>query len=427
MATTSSDRIFSLDLIRGIAVMGIFSVNVVGMAMIERAYFYPPDYGFDGLGDRVMWTLNSIFVDGRFRSLFSILFGASMTLVIERAVAAGRAGWKVHYPRMIVLLLFGVVHYYLLWWGDILVNYAVVGMVAFVFWRLREKWLLLIALGLLAFQQVPGFIETFEQMAKLEAGRARDATPEERAKAQEILSGGQSEAEKQRGIARDKAKHASVAAHLRGQLTGNAVWRPWQGLLGYGPETLMLMLIGMAAYKSGFLTGAWSRRRYAIVAATCLGVDLLVHAIGATLSLRADFAPEVYFPWTFTFPSPLHPVGALGYAALFILLFANRGALAERFAAVGRAAFTNYLGATVIGTLLFSGTFLGWYGELSRGEAWLIVPFVWVLMLLWSKWWLDRFRYGPFEWAWRCLARWKREPMRRVDARPAPVSELPTA
>ena len=410
MATTSSDRILSLDLIRGIAVMGIFSVNVVGMAMMERAYFYPPDYGFDGLGDRIMWAINSIFVDGRFRSLFSILFGASMTLVIERAVAAGRAGWKVHFPRMIVLLAFGVAHYYLLWWGDILVNYAVVGMVAFLFWRLREKWLLLIALALLAFQQLPGFVETFERIAKLEAGQAPDATPKERAKAEEILEQ-PSQAEQQRAIARDKAKHASVAAHLRGQLTGNAAWRPWQGLLGYGPETLMLMLIGMAAYKSGFLTGAWSRRRYAIVAAACLGIDLAVHAIGTYLTLRAEFAPEVYFPWIFTFPSPLHPVGALGYAALFILLFSQGGALADRFAAVGRAAFTNYLGATVIGTLIFSGSFLGLYGELSRGEAWLIVPPVWAFMLLWSKWWLDRFRYGPFEWAWRCLARWKWEPM----------------
>src|SRR5690606_25802203 len=246
MATTTPDRILSLDVIRGIAVMGIFSVNVVGMAMIERAYFYPPDYGFDGLGDRVMWALNSIFVDGRFRSLFSILFGASLAWVIERAVAAGRAGWKVHFPRMFVLMLFGVLHYYLLWWGDILVNYAVVGMVAYLFWRLREKWLLLIALGLLVFQQVPGFVQTFDRMAKLEAGRVPDATAEQRAEAQETVEG-PADAERQAAIERDKANHASVAAHLRGQLTGNAAWRPWQGLLGYGPETLMLMLVGMAA------------------------------------------------------------------------------------------------------------------------------------------------------------------------------------
>ena len=133
MATTSPDRILSLDVIRGIAVMGIFSVNVVGMAMIEQAYFYPPAYGFEGLGDRIMWAANFILVDGKFRSLFSILFGASLVLVIERAVAAGKKGWQVHYPRMIVLLLFGLAHFYLLWWGDILANYALVGMIAYVY------------------------------------------------------------------------------------------------------------------------------------------------------------------------------------------------------------------------------------------------------------------------------------------------------
>jgi uncharacterized protein len=421
MATTSADRILSLDIIRGIAVMGIFSVNVVGMAMMEQAYFYPPDYGFSSLGDKIMWTLNSIFVDGRFRSLFSILFGASMTLVIERAVAAGRAGWKVHYPRMIVLLLFGVIHYYLLWWGDILVNYAVVGMVAFFAWRLSAKWLLALAVGLIALQTVPGFVETFERLAQVEAAQAPDATPEEQAKVQEML-GGPDETERQQAIARDKAKHASIDAHLRGQMTGDAALRPWQGLMGYGPETLGLMLIGMAAYKAGFLTGAWRRKSYVIVAAAFLGLDLTVHAIGAYLTLQADFAPQTYFPWIFTFPGPLHPVGALGYAALIILLFSHGGALADRFAAVGRAAFTNYLGATVIGTLLFSGTFLGLYGELSRGEAWLVVPVVWAIMLLWSKWWLDRYRYGPFEWAWRSLARWERQPMRKRIAAEIPAT-----
>jgi uncharacterized protein len=94
-------------------------------------------------------------------------------------------------------------------------------------------------------------------------------------------------------------------------------------------------------------------------------------------------------------------------------VFANGGALANRFAAVGRAAFTNYLGATVIGTILFFGTGFGLYGEVSRVEAWLFAPFVWALMLLWSKPWLDHFRYGPFEWAWRSLSRWRWEPMRR--------------
>src|SRR4029078_8629564 len=92
-----------------------------------------------------MWAANFIVVDNKFRSLFSILFGASTVLVIERGIAAGRKSWQVHFPRMIVLLLFGLAHFYFLWWGDILANYAMVGMVAFVFWRLKPKWLLLCA------------------------------------------------------------------------------------------------------------------------------------------------------------------------------------------------------------------------------------------------------------------------------------------
>lgn len=410
MATTSPDRILSLDVIRGIAVMGIFSVNVVGMAMIENAYFYPPDYGFGSTGDRTMWAFNAIFVDGRFRALFSILFGASLTLVVERAVATGRNAWLVHYPRMIVLLGFGLLHFYLLWWGDILANYALVGMIAFLFWRLPAKWLLPIALAVLAFYYVPGFVENARLLTQVEAGLAPDATPEERAKTEGMLSGVTSPADE---IAEDKADHASIPAHFAAFTEGRRATEPFTSMFGYGIETFGFMLLGMAGYRSGFLTGAWRRRGYATVAIVCLGIDVPVHAYGAWASLQSDFAPQVFFPWTQVYVSPLHAVGAVGYAALIMLIFTRRGALADRFAAVGRAAFTNYLGATILGTLVFFGTFGGLYGELSRGEAWLFVPPVWAFMLLWSKWWLDRYRYGPFEWAWRSLARWKWEPMRR--------------
>jgi len=410
MATTSADRILSLDIVRGIAVMAIFSVNIVGMAMIESAYFYPPDFGFDSVGDRVMWTLNSIFVDGRFRSLFSILFGASLTVVVERAVAAGKEGWHVHYPRMLVLLLFGTAHFYLLWWGDILVNYALVGMIAYLFWQLRPGALVVIAAFALIVFYAPTLVETQEQLAKVAASRAPGASPELVAEVQEMLSAPDDFNEQ---IEEDRANNASIAAHVRASTSMPAAMRPWNSVPGYGLETLGLMLLGMAAYKSGFLTGAWSRRGYVLVAVLCLAADLIPHTYAAWLSLRSDFAPEVYFPWTRSYLNPLHAVGAFGYAALIILMFPIRSALADRFAAVGRTAFTNYLGATVIGTLLFNGSFGGLYATLSRGEVWLFVPFVWALMLLWSKWWLDRYRYGPFEWAWRSLSRWEWQPMRR--------------
>src|SRR5262245_18477929 len=138
MATTSPDRdrIFSLDVIRGVAVMGIFSVNIIAFAMIEAAYFNPPAYGGwhgENLG---LWAVNMLVIDGKMRTLFSMLFGASTLLVIERAEAAGQSGPKVHIRRMLVLLCFGLLHYYLIWFGDILVLYATSGLIAFLFRRL---------------------------------------------------------------------------------------------------------------------------------------------------------------------------------------------------------------------------------------------------------------------------------------------------
>jgi len=412
MATRPSDRIPSLDIIRGIAVMGIFSVNVVGMAMIERAYFNPPDYGFDGLGDRIMWAANFILVDGKFRSLFSILFGASMVLVIERGITAGKEAWQVHYPRMIVLLLFGLAHFYFFWWGDILANYALVGMIAFVFWRLPIRLLLLASALALSLTYMPALALGFERMSAestevVEFGNAVISEDEDGPLAGEIA------AMRAQEIANDKAAHATPAAHFRAMTNGTHRLRPFESVPDYGLETLGLMLLGMAGYKSGFLTGSWSRRRYTHVAAVLVGASLLWFGQACWRILEADFASGTFRPWGTLFMYPMHPFSAMGYAALAILAFGNGGALAGRLAAVGRTAFTNYLGATVIGTLLFSGIFLGLYGELSRGEAWLIVPPVWAFMLLWSKWWLDRFRYGPFEWVWRCLARWKWEPMRK--------------
>jgi uncharacterized protein len=417
MASRAAERILSLDVIRGIAVMGILSVNIVGMAMIQDAYAFPPLYGFHSEGDRITWALNSIFVDGRFRALFSILFGASLTVVVKRAVETGKGGWQVHFPRMIVLLLFGCIHYYMLWWGDILVNYAVVGMVAYLFWRLKPEHLLLAAALALSAYYIPQFVDLASRLALIEQSHAPGASPELRQKALKMLT---PPSALPREIMSDTAEHASISAHLRASTSGDAALEPWQGILGYGLETLGFMLIGMAGFKSGFLTGAWSKRQYARIAAACLAIDLTVQTYAAVASLRADFAPITYFPWTSCYVGPLRPVGAIGYAALIMLVFGRHGAVADRFAAVGRAAFTNYLGSTIVGTLVFYGTFGGLYGQLSRGQVWLFVPFVWALMLLWSKPWLDRYTYGPFEWAWRSLSRRKLQPMRKGARPPMP-------
>ena len=421
MATTSppSDRLITLDVVRGLAVMGIFSVNVVAMAMLQFAYFYPPAYGFDGVGDHIMWFLNFLFVDGKLRSLFSMLFGASMLLVIERAVKAGRSGWRIHYARMIVLLAIGWLHWALLWWGDILTHYAAVGMVVVLLWKLRAKWLLIISCVLFVLHFAPGAYFFTKEIAEYRQVQRGEASPEAVKKWDERMKELTPSAET---LAKDRAEHRNIATRFDAVIpdfskgvTGEKVFEVLSPL-DLGPlwlETLALMLLGMAGYRSGFLTGAWPDGSYRKVAAIGLGIGLLVYGALGIRAWLADFGPVEMFTATQVGTPLFRPVMASGYAALFILMFRNPSAIRDRFAAVGRTAFSNYLLCTILGTFVFYEFGLGLYGDVSRGEAWLLVPPVWAAMLLWSKPWLDRFNYGPLEWVWRSLARMKLQPMRK--------------
>ena len=404
----AQDRLISLDVIRGIAVMGIFSVNIVGMAMIDNAYEYPPAFGFEAWTDKLMWAVNFVLIDGKMRSLFSMLFGASMLLVIERAVRAGQSPAKVHYARMIVLLALGFLHFLLLWWGDILTHYAAVGMVVFLLWKLRARYLIAISLIGFALYATPGVYFMHQQLAEYRASQAPDAPAELKKKWAERMSHLKPGAKE---IAEDRAEHQSIATRVDAVVPDD-LDRPFD----LGPlwiETVSLMLLGMGLYKTGFITGEWEDRRYRKVAIACLGIAGTAFAAFAAYILANDFAPAAYFPPSEAYSAPLRPLMATGYAALIILLFRQSSAVRDRIAAVGRTAFSNYLGCTILGTFLFYGFAGNLYGQLSRGEAWLVVPLVWLAMLAWSKPWLDRFAYGPFEWLWRSLARWEMQPMRK--------------
>ena len=407
----ASDRIRSLDITRGVAVMGIFSVNVVGMAMMQIAYFYPPAFGFEHLTDKLMWLANFILIDGKFRSLFSIMFGASLLLIVDRAIAAGRSPWKTHYARMIVLLLLGAAHFFLLWWGDILTHYAAVGMVAFLFFKLRARTLFILSIvGFLLYAGPSAYfsadgLKTYQQI------QAGTAPPKVQKQYEERAKGLHPDA---KAIAEEQADHETVPARLRAAAKDGPL-----GPLDLGPlwiETLSLMLLGMAGYRSGFLTGSWDDSRYRRIAATGLGVGLVVYSGFAWWSWSHDFAPPYAFGAYGGFSPLFRPVMAIGYAALIILLARSNGWLTERLAAVGRTAFTNYIGCTIIGTFLFFGFAGDLFLKLSRSQAWLFVPPIWLLMLAWSKPWLDRFHYGPFEWLWRSLARGSLQPMRKHSA-----------
>lgn len=413
---TDTDRIITLDVIRGIAVMGIFSVNVVAFAMVEAAYFNPPLFGFHSLADRLMWLATFLFIDGKMRSLFSILFGASMLLVIERAEANNRSAARVHFARMAVLLLFGLAHFYLVWVGDILTSYAIVGMFAFAF---RKQPLSSLAALSITFY-VGAFLWSINDSAAF--ANAVDVVRSNFGTARQIAAAHNTIAffePSRRAIAEDFQAHRSFAALAHWTMI-REFWAPWYQLRGLFPETLALMLLGMAGYRSGFLTGAWSDRCYARIAAIALSSGLLYCALLAALVWSGGFTLQVTISALETWMIPAHPVMAIGYASAIVLLVRRRGFITARVAAVGRSAFTNYLGTSILASLVFNGSGLGLYDRLSRAECWLLVPFVWALMLLWSKPWLDHFSNGPFEWAWRSLARGALQPMRKPRSARSP-------
>ena len=414
MASTSPDRIVTLDIIRGIAVMGIFSVNIIAFAMIEGAYGNPAAYGGWHGADLFVWAANLVVIDGKMRTLFSMLFGASTLLVIERAEAAGLSGAKVHVRRMLVLLGFGLAHFYLVWFGDILTLYAVSGLIAFLFRKLPVERLIALGMAFLLGSMLlfGGFM-----FSQYQADIAAHAPNAAQAAIKEWNDGLGSFYP---GIGKVTADMALHLGPWLGLVTHNL--REWAEIipstLAFMPDTIGLMLLGMAGYKSGFLIGQWDDRAYRKVAWIGLGTGLTAFAGLAALAWQANFAPLEFMIANRVAAPPLRPVTAVGFIALFILMFRNGSAIRDRFAAVGRTAFSNYLGCTIIGTCIFYGFGGDLYAQVSRGQAWLLVPPVWAVMLLWPKPWLERFNYGPFEWLWRSLARGKLQPMRKRQPEP---------
>ena len=407
----SEERIPSLDTVRGVAVMGILAMNIAAFAMPLPAYFNAFAFGWESPLDSAVYAFNFILIDGKMRGLFSLLFGASMLLVAERAEAAGQSAHSVTYRRLLWLLVIGMVHFYLIWFGDILIGYALAGMVAFLFRNLGSRALAGWGAALILLQLAIMAVSSAEAHSLAAAVTSPHVTPET--------------LEEWRGMAGDfavpspGALQQMLALHLGSwsgivaEQTGEHLFDPFVFSLLFGPETLGYMLLGMAGLKSGFLTGQWPEERYERIALFGLASAIPVYAFFCVMLFVDGFSVPGIFTWHLTATIPVRPLMVIAYAALIIDLTRNGGWLVERIAAAGRTAFSNYLGTSIVMTGLFYGWGLGFYGSLGRAELWLVVLAMWAVMLLWSKPWLSRFRYGPLEWLWRSLSRGRLEPMQR--------------
>ena len=411
MATTSPSRIATLDIVRGVAVMGILAMNIYAFSMPLGAYFNPTAFGGASGVDLATWLVDFALVDGKMRGLFSLLFGASALLVIERAMASNRSPALTHYSRMVWLFAFGMAHYWFIWWGDILALYAMSGLFLFLWRKNSAKILRNWGIGLTVVMTLFGAVQMIGLSSVLADPSSIPA--EQYAQIKQNLSVmkefmGTDTSGVPAEIARMKGSYEGIVDHRFVEQRWKMVGFSLQSL----PSSIGIMLIGMWLFRNGFLTGAWERARYAKVAAWCLGIGVLGSAAIGSYVISQGFTLSVLLQ-TMMINGLLQIVAAVGWAALIIFL-AKKGlesGIAERLSAAGRMAFTNYLMTSIVMTTIFYGYGGDLYGTFGRFEVNVFVLGMWAAILLWSKPWLERFHYGPFEWLWRSLARFKPQPM----------------
>jgi len=394
--------------LRGFALLGILPVNMQVFAMIDAALFNPTAYGDLTGANRVVWSMTYLLFDQKFMTIFSMLFGAGIVLFAERVEARGGSAAGLHYKRTFWLIVFGLLHAHLLWYGDILFTYGMCALVVFLFRKLRPGWL--IPLGLLAISVSSalfllfGFSIQFWAPADLE-NFATDFQP-----AAETV---QHELEIYRSGWLAQMEHR-VPGALGLETFVFLVWGSWRA----GG----LMLVGMGLYKLGVFSAKLTTRSYALMLAAGLFVGLPIVGYGIYRHELAQWSVtySFFFGTQFNYWGSL--LVSLGWVGLVVLLCKKAVAVGfqARLAAVGQTAFSNYILQTVICTTLFYGHGFGLFGHVSRvGQAGIVVA-IWILQVTLAPIWLRHFRFGPLEWLWRSLTYRSLQPFRRPVPDPGP-------
>ncbi|MDE2932867.1 MAG: DUF418 domain-containing protein [Chloroflexota bacterium] len=379
--TGLGERITTLDAIRGVAVLGILVMNAVSFGLEPAAYWNIGAGGIDTWFDWVIGGAGEVFVDQKFMGLFSMLFGAGIVLFFERARDKGRrAGW-LSFWRNLLLLGIGILHG-ALWDGDVLILYAICSVFLIALHRLRAATLF--ALGGLAILGAVALALVVQPTIESAADLGQFWLPE---------------ADVAPDVVGDGFFGFGAAARVDG-------WFVADGFL----RALGMMLIGVALYRTGVITGARSPAFYRRLAVWGFGIGLPLSIGGFTWMAATDFCPDVAIMGAIPNTLATLPL-ALAYLSLVALWnLRSQGVLHRRIHAVGRMALTNYLTQTIIGVIVLRTLFEP--DDLNRSWILLFIVAVWVLQVAWSQPWLDRFRYGPFEWVWRCATYRSLQPLR---------------
>ena len=392
------DRIDSLDALRGVALLGILLVNIFSFA--QPHYSSPNAYGDLHGANFAVWLFSHTFAYLKFLSIFSMLFGAGVYLFTSRIEGAGRQSGWLHYRRMLVLIMFGLLHAYFLWFGDILVHYGICGLLLYPFRQCPPRRLILIGTVILLIPILAGvfYISTMGPNDFQEFEKDLHPTPSAVASDLATFRG---------GWLGQLSTRANEALEFETTVFG------WE----YFWRELGLMLIGMALFKLGVFSAALTRAVYLrmIIAAILFGIPLTWYGVYANYKVGWQ-SMSIYFRGEFVdYVASLFV--AFGWVGAIMLASKSPALrlLTYPLKAVGRAAFSNYILQTLICTTLFYGHGFGLYGHISRVGQFGIVLVIWALQLIVSTLWFRFFRMGPLESVWRSLTYWKPQPLRQRD------------
>jgi uncharacterized protein len=424
-----STRIQTLDALRGAALLGILVMNILWFGMPEKTV---EDLGirgeYSGMNYYAWWVVE-VFFHGTMRGMFSMLFGASALLILEKYTPKSDPGSAAEYyfRRLLALFLFGLFNaYILLWPGDILYTYALAGMFVFPLFRLSPKRMITVACIIMLLFSLKSSWQKQHPMRLKEAADAAISAGTRASEDQKADLDAWKSFEMKQSMAHKRAEADGQAACTLGDF-GTLFF--FNAGVVYFLETeftydfffldaFCFMLIGMALFRLGILSGTKSRRFYLLLslAGFVIGFPIYLHA--ASIKVESQFNPYLI---ALKEPFNLEQFGrlglTLGYIGLLNLIFKLpiTSRLSGLLAPVGRMAFTNYLMQSIICGLIFSGFAFGMFNKLQRFELYYVVVAVWIFQLVFSHLWMRSFTTGPFEWLWRSAAKWEWQRFERVS------------
>ena len=401
-----SERIQVIDVIRGIAIFGILLINITSFSSPENITYFEDSLYPDLMNQIVIWFMK-IFIEGKFYSIFSFLFGLGMAVQYERLKAQNIKFKPYFIRRLLVLLGIGLLHDLFLWHGQILIDYALLGFILLAFQNRKQKTIIIWIISLFVVPVILAFgIITVKELTKDKSTQSiQQEEMEKKLEKRQLDFDEQIE----------KYQTGTYLNQFRGRI--NKLTSTFSTLIGLGWYLLGMFLIGVWSWRKGIFKDIQNHKTI-LKKGLWLGLLIGIIFIGLYLvvQLTAGDNPSQWEKLLSGISKSVY--GNLAFSIFYLCaftLFINKiknSKLIEALVAVGKTALSNYLFQTIICTTLFYSYGFALYGKTGPVQNLLIVIVLFSIQLILSYLWIKNYRFGPVEWIWRSLTYRKLQPMR---------------